>query len=107
MLSEAQHAGPQPVHCHGGEAPGQVARQGPQVPPVVEPLLVDVAGVARLLAVSERTVWALHSRGGLPLPVRLPGTRTIRWILDELRDWLENGAPERTRWAAMRGKGRH
>ncbi len=57
------------------------------------PLCVDAAGVARLLAVSERHVWALHSAGRLPSPVRLGRAR--RWIVSELREWLASGAPSR------------
>ncbi|HUY33862.1 MAG TPA: hypothetical protein VMV69_14025 [Pirellulales bacterium] len=38
-----------------------------------EALAVDAAGVARLLGVSERHMWGLHSSGRLPMPVRLGG----------------------------------
>ena len=50
-------------------------------------LLVDEREAARLLDVSARTVWALRDRGEL-LPVRIPGTRLVRYSVDTLRDWI-------------------
>ena len=56
--------------------------------------------VARLLGISERHLWALNSSGRVPRPLRLG--RAVRWSVEELRDWIAAGAPERTRWEAMR-----
>ena len=74
-------------------------------PPIGEPLpdlarlAVDAAGVARLLSVSERHVWALHSSGRLPLPCR--AGRRLLWPVDELRAWCLAGMPPRETWQAM------
>jgi predicted DNA-binding transcriptional regulator AlpA len=65
-----------------------------------EPLALAAADVARLLNISERHLWALHSSGRLPRPLRLG--RAVRWVADELRQWLAAGAPERARWETMR-----
>ncbi|MBX3451458.1 MAG: helix-turn-helix domain-containing protein [Planctomycetaceae bacterium] len=59
-------------------------------------IAVPAEGVAQLLDVSERHVWALHASGRLPRPVRLG--RAVRWSADELRDWLAAGAPSRDAW---------
>ncbi len=64
------------------------------------PLLVDVAGLADLLKVSERQVARLDSGGKLPAPLALG--RCKRWSLREIEDWLQAGAPDRRRWIAMR-----
>jgi predicted DNA-binding transcriptional regulator AlpA len=66
-----------------------------------EPALLDARGVAALLAVSERTVWGLHSSGRLgPTPVSLGRAR--RWSRAELLAWIEAGCPERGRWQVKR-----
>lgn len=79
-------------------APAQI---GDTLPDLAR-LAVDAAGVTRLLSVSERHVWALHSSGRLPLPIK--AGRAVRWSVDELRQWLLAGAPPRERWQAMRAE---
>ncbi|HEX7380101.1 MAG TPA: hypothetical protein VF278_23470 [Pirellulales bacterium] len=68
--------------------------------PDLAKLAVGMDGVARLLSVSERHGWALHSSGRLPLPMRLG--RRLAWSVDELREWLLAGAPPREKWQAQR-----
>jgi len=68
-----------------------------------ERLALPAADVAKLLNVSERHLWSLNSSGRLPRPLRLG--RAVRWPVEELRDWLAAGAPERSRWEAMRKEG--
>ena len=67
----------------------------------LQPLAVDAAGVGRLLCISRATVFQLHSRGRLPLPVRL-GSRCPRWIVSELHAWLQAGAPNREVWEQLK-----
>jgi excisionase family DNA binding protein len=66
-------------------------------------LAISAEKVAELLGVSKRHVAALSASGRLPRPVRLG--RSVRWNLDELRDWLAAGAPSRDRWEASRNEG--
>ncbi|MFH0983390.1 MAG: AlpA family phage regulatory protein [Planctomycetota bacterium] len=61
------------------------------------PMLVDARGLAGLLSLSRATVFAMHSQGKLPLPVR-PTQRAPRWRVDEIRAWLAAGCPDRTTW---------
>ncbi|MHC4400198.1 MAG: helix-turn-helix transcriptional regulator [Planctomycetota bacterium] len=61
---------------------------------------LPAAELAKLLGVSERHVWALNASGRLPRPVRLG--RAVRWPVEELRNWLAAGAPERSRWEAIK-----
>lgn len=59
-------------------------------------LAVPAAAVAKLLNISERHLWALHSTGRIPRPIRLG--RAVRWSVVELHEWLAAGAPSRDAW---------
>ena len=65
-----------------------------------ERLALSVADVAELLDVSQRHVWKLNARGGLPAPVRLG--RSVRWNRAELVAWLNAGCPARVEWESMK-----
>lgn len=56
------------------------------------PLLIASEEVARLLGISERTLWRLLSAGKVPRPVRIG--RNTRWRLTEVTGWIEKGCPE-------------
>lgn len=56
-----------------------------------EPFLITAAELARLLKISTRSLWRLQSAGSLPAPVRFGGT--VRWRLDEVRNWIAEGCP--------------
>jgi excisionase family DNA binding protein len=55
------------------------------------PLLISAGELAKLIQVSERTLWRLYSAGRLPKPVRLG--RSTRWRLAEVRQWIDSGCP--------------
>ncbi len=57
--------------------------------PAVE--LVNARELAKLLAVSERTLYRLKSTGELPPPIVLGGS--VRWRLSEIRQWIGKGCP--------------
>ena len=57
--------------------------------PPDEMRLIAADELARLLDVSTRTVWRLLSAGQLVQPIRLGGS--VRWRLDEVRQWINNG----------------
>lgn len=60
-------------------------------PIVGEPLLIPAAELAVLLNVSTRTLWRQLSARQIPEPVRFGGT--VRWRLDEIRNWITEGCP--------------
>lgn len=66
-----------------------------------ERLALPAAAVAKLLDISERHLWTLHSTGRIPRPLRLG--RAVRWSADELRAWLAAGAPSRDAWETHKG----
>jgi predicted DNA-binding transcriptional regulator AlpA len=79
---------------------------GPRDPqPAQEPLLVDVAGVAKLLGVAQGSIFAWRSAGKFgPAPVRMG--RCVRFRVEEIRRWVDAGCPPRVKWAAIQGNDR-
>ena len=53
--------------------------------------LITAIQFAKLLSISERTLYRLKSTGQLPVPIVLGGS--VRWRLTEVRDWIANGCP--------------
>ena len=66
----------------------------------IEPVALDARRLAESLGISTRHLESLLATGQLPLPVRL-GRRRV-WPVDEVRAWLEAGAPPRDRWMVLR-----
>ncbi len=54
-------------------------------------LLLSAKELARLLALSIRTVWRLKSAGKLPKSVRIGSS--VRWQRRIIEKWIEFGAP--------------
>ena len=69
----------------------QLAILGGQKPPENFELLIDSRKVAKLLQVSERTLWKMHTMGEMPPPIRI--RRAVRWSIDTLKTWVANGCP--------------
>lgn len=64
---------------------------------VLERLALSASELAKLLAISERHLWAMHADGRLgPEPIALG--RAKRWYLEEVKRWLAAGAPARNSW---------
>ncbi len=55
------------------------------------PVLINAEELARMMDVSERTLWRLLSGGKVPQPVRIG--RNTRWRLAEVVEWIERGCP--------------
>src|SRR5262245_57106575 len=79
--------------------PLRLAATAPPADPANAPLAVDARRLSALLGIGLRTVRAWDAAGRLPAPVRIGGR--VLWRLDELRDWLAAGGPDRETWAAM------
>jgi excisionase family DNA binding protein len=63
--------------CLNGQAPK---------PPGLQPLLVDAREAARLLSISERTLWTLTDQGELP---RVKIGRSVRYSVRDLERYIE------------------
>jgi len=61
----------------------KISRQGLE-------LLTDVE-IAELLKISRRQTWKLLAMGRLPEPIRLGGSRSVRWRADDIHRWIANG----------------
>lgn len=64
------------------------------------PLVADAKRLAALLGMGLRTIRSMDAAGKLPKPVRISGR--VCWRIDEIRAWLDAGAPDREAWAAIR-----
>ncbi len=60
----------------------------------VAPLLISVQTVAKMLGISTRSVWRLHSAGKFIAPVRIGAL--VRWRHDDVERWVSDGCPEPT-----------
>lgn len=61
-----------------------------------QPLLIHSRDAAKLLGISERTLWGMSHTEETPSPIRIG--RNVRWSIEELRAWIRNGCPPRRRW---------
>jgi len=70
----------------------------------IEPLLLSAIETAKLLGIGRTALYALHSSGRLPLPVRLGG-RTL-WRRDEIAAWVtcEPPCPSREKWDQIKAQ---
>ena len=55
--------------------------------------LLTVKDLSGRLRISTRQVWKLLASGRIPKPVRL--SRSVRWRLGDIEDWVDMGCPSR------------
>jgi predicted DNA-binding transcriptional regulator AlpA len=63
-------------------------------------LLISANELAKMLDVSSRTVWRMNATEMLPQPVKL--NRSVRWVLSEVADWIEQGCPTRREYESSK-----
>ena len=63
-------------------------------PQAEETLLLDIAGLARLLNLSVRHLRRLDASGDIP--GRVTSGRRVLFQVDIIRDWVRAGMPERS-----------
>jgi predicted DNA-binding transcriptional regulator AlpA len=68
----------------------------------LQPLLLAAPQAAALCGVSEATWHRMNASGRCPAPLRL-SRGCVRWRAEELRAWIQAGAPRRKGWEALRG----
>jgi len=66
----------------------------------LSPLLLSARDLAAMLRLGLRTIRAMDAAGKLPAPVRIGSC--VRWRSEEIRAWLDAGAPDRETWARIR-----
>lgn len=74
----------------------QHANFGGQKPPEDKGLLIDLREAAKLLGLSQRTVWGMAKNGRMPKPIKIG--RAARWSHEELRAWVNAGGPPLNEW---------
>ena len=65
-----------------------------------QPLAVDAASLAQMLACSVRSIRRLDRAGLMPSGFRL-GKRSKRWAVATISTWISAGCPDRETWNAM------
>lgn len=70
----------------------------------VEPILIDLATVAALLAISKPTAERLLASHRMPAGVRLG--RCLRFRRDVIERWVNAGCPDRKTFEAMEARRR-
>ena len=71
---------------------------GGEQPPSDQGLLIDSREAARMLKISQRTLWRMHTTGEMPPPIRIG--RAVRWSLEALKKWVDAGCPVDPKWRA-------
>jgi len=72
----------------------------PNDQPVDSPLVVSAQELASLLRLGLRTLRTMDASGRLPKPIRIG--HSVRWSLEEIKDWLAADGPRRTEWEARK-----
>ncbi len=58
-------------------------------PPVDESFLIDSKEVAKMLGISDRTLWRMRQEGMIIKPVSIG--KAVRWNIDHLKKWIDEG----------------
>jgi len=74
----------------------QHAMFGGQKPPDNMGLLLTTREAAKLMKVSDRTLWGWANEGKMPKPIRIG--QSVRYCYEELRAWTNAGCPPQSEW---------
>lgn len=69
---------------------------GGQKLPEDKGLLMSNREAAKMLKISEKTIWNMYMSGRMPKPIRI-GQRVL-WGYEELRAWVNAGCPHAEDW---------
>lgn len=69
-------------------------------PQIDLPLLIRARSAAAIFGISLRTWQMWNSAGRIPRPIRIG--RSPMWRLDELREWVDAGCPQRREWESRK-----
>lgn len=58
-------------------------------------VMLKIEDIAGILSVSRRTIYRMLDAGEMPVPIRF-GKRMLRWLPQEITDWIAKGCPPRT-----------
>lgn len=61
---------------------------------LVDPSLLRLCDVCELVSLSRSSIYASIALGRFPRPVRV-GTRSVRWHVEDVRNWIEASRVER------------
>jgi predicted DNA-binding transcriptional regulator AlpA len=64
-------------------------------------LAISAFELAELLGVSLRHIRRQQASEQLPRPLRLG--KSVRWSVEEIKNWIEAGGPNRKEWETIKG----
>ena len=64
--------------------------------------LLSAKELAKILSLSKRQVFRLHSFAKIPAPLRIGGS--VRWSEQTIRTWMSYGTPDRKTFEAMQSR---
>lgn len=65
--------------------------------------MVDLAGFCQMVQISKRHGARMDASGQIPQGIKLG--RCKRWAVQEIRDWVAAGCPNRSKWEVMKKAG--
>ena len=65
-------------------------------------ILLSSREAAKLLAISERTLWGFANSGRILKPIHF--VTSVRWNTNELHCWADAGCPSNDEWMKMKEK---
>ena len=60
--------------------------------PTVEKKLLRIADVLEMTSISRSTLWRLVKAGRFPAPLKVggPNGRAVRWLREDIEEWIAN-----------------
>lgn len=69
-----------------------------------ETTLINANDLAEMLSISVRHIWRMKAAGKLPKTVKVGGC--VRWLLSDIKLFLETGCPSQKKFDDMKNAGR-
>jgi predicted DNA-binding transcriptional regulator AlpA len=65
-----------------------------------ENYLIDVKKLSKFLSIPQATIYEHNVMGKIPAPLKIG--KKLLWRIDEIKEWLNAGAPGRQKWESIK-----
>lgn len=103
MNQGPQNSPCQPDHSEAFPGKRKKGQRGPKTSMAPDALLAGPKDLARILNISLVSVHRRNSDGTLPKPIKIGNS--VGWLVSEIKEWLEAGAPPRDVWEDRKAGG--